>query len=304
MNQKNLVKYLYSYFSLLLILLLFIPLVLFVLNLMPEFSMLFMQNIKKILIDEYSWKVIFNCILLLFISIIIILFVFIFLCIISSITAYLAYRIAADKYSFKQPDLILVFKKSFSWEIYRILYVIKPINTVISIITVFVIVNFLLFNHILFFVSFGFPFFVFISVLFFWCLFIGIVISIFMAIFRIFTSMFGIDSAVSEPDLENFFINKRSSRLLLSNISNAKLVFAYFMFPAIIIIQITGFILSVFSGIIPDIKLLLLLLIIDITYYLGLSFLKSSLYIDSIVKKYEKITFRDKLYLRKIISDL
>jgi hypothetical protein len=306
MILKSIIKYLYSYFGLFLLLLILIPLALLFLDSMSKVFFLALQVIKIFFLEKglIDWILLINTLVNIFCTIFMTYFLVFIYFVISSIATYKSYEQAAKKHSYMLPDLIDVFNKSLSWNVYRLLYILNPLKTIGIIIVCSFITSIILFNFILALIGFNLAISAFLAIFVFLCFIVGMLISFGMAVFRIFMTLFGIECAISEPVLDNYVIKKRSQRLLLSNKTNIKLFIAYFIFIIILLTQFLGIILYPDKLNSDNITLLTICICLDVVSFLSLGFLKSSLYVDSIIQKYNRITFKDKLYLRKIVSDL
>jgi hypothetical protein len=131
----------------------------------------------------------------------------------------------------------------------------------------------------------------------------GFIFALGIAVWNTFITLFGMECVVSEPELENFIIKKRSIKLSLAQKSNIKMYILYLIFLLTLVVQFLGIIIfpDILNG--GNFIILVALSVVDIAFFIGLGYLKSSLYIESLLHKYNMITFRDKNSLKELISE-
>ncbi|MDD3014303.1 MAG: hypothetical protein PHC34_11425 [Candidatus Gastranaerophilales bacterium] len=305
MNAKNLIKFLFSYTALFILLVIFVLLTLYTLNTMSKVFFLIAEYIRISIYEENLNAEINTFEMILKVGSITIAFylLFILYSVISAVATYKAYEIAALKYSYKKPDLEEVFFKTISWNFYRLIYVLSPLLTIGTVIGSLFFLNIILFNEILSLAGFSIALVTFLTSFISISLAVGFIFVLGLTIWNIFITLFGMECVVSEPELNNNVIRKRSRKLSLAQKSNIKIYFFYTIFILALIVQFTGVIL--FPDILNEENLIILtaFIVIDIIFFIGLGYLKSSLYINSLLYKYDTIIFKDKNSLKELVSE-
>jgi len=305
MNAKDLIKFIFSYTTLFMLLVIFILLILYTLSTISKVFYLIAEYIRISVFNEtINIGINFPDIVIKLISISIAFYLlFILYSTIAAVTSYKSYEIAAQQYSYKKPAPEDVFFKAISWNFYRIIYVLSPLLSIGTIIGILFSLNIVLFNPILSIAGFSIAIVTFLTSFISISLAVGSVFAVGLTIWNVFITLFGIDCAVSEPELENHTIRKRSKKLSLAQKSNIKMYILYLIFLLTLIVQFTGVIL--FPDILNEENFMILtaLIIIDIILFIGLGYLKSSLYISSLLYKYDMITIKDKNILKELVTE-
>jgi len=306
MNIQDLTKFLFSYKSLFIILITFILLILYTLTALSKVFFILVEYIKlSVFTDIVGSSINTFGIFIELISILIAFYLlFIIYSVISAVATYNSYEIAAQKYSFEKPHLENVLFKTIKWNFYRILYVLSPILSIAVIIGILTCMNVFLFRVLLHLAGISIGLVTFLTSFISISLVISLIIAVGIVIYNVFTTLFGIECAVSEPGQENNVIRKRSQKLLLANKSNIKLYVFYFIFLSTLFLQFTGILLFPDILNMENILILVVFAAIDIIFYIGLGYFKSSLYIESILHQYDRITFKDKNSLIEIVYEL
>jgi len=305
MNTRDLIKFLFSYIALFILLFVFTLLILYTLTTMSKVFFLIAEYIRLSIFEEtLNTGINIPYMILKLISIIIAFYLlFIIYSVISAVATYKAYEVAAQKHSYKKPDLEDIFFKAISWNFYRTMYILSPVLSIGTVICLLFLLNIVLFNTILSIAGLSIEVITFLTSFISIGIALGFVFAAGLTVWNIFITLFGIECAVSEPKLENYIIKKRSIKLSLAQKTNIKMYVFYLIFILTLIVEFTGIIMF------PDMlnkenfMILTALIIINITFYIGLGYLKSSLYINSLLHKYNMITFKDKNSLKELLSE-
>jgi len=214
----------------------------------------------------------------------------------SAIFTYSSYEIAARNFAYKKQDLTNVIFKAISWNLYRIRYILRPPAVILLVALMLVIFSILLFNSILTLAGISIGIITFTSSFTALGILFCFIFSMVISVQRAFTTVFGFDCAVSEPDLPNNTIKERSERLAFILPFNFNIHLLNLLSIFVISAQFFGAIL--FPGFInqENFPLIIMIIILDIVFLLGLGYLRTSLYLDSLLHKHKKIMLKTKLY--------
>ena len=220
--------------------------------------------------------------------------IFVFFSVITTIISYNSYKSSADKYDYLKFSLEKILIKGINWNFYRTFYVLTPHIIVLTTgILIFLAVLYF-FNFYLLFTGWNLGLATFISSFIFISFLFCFIFASILSVYNLMSTLFGIECAVSEPDLPNNTIKNRSIRLSFNTFSNFifyLLNFAFIIFVIAQFIMATAFKNTVNSSNIANIIIIFML---DILFLFGLSRLKAHLYIESLLKQYKMITINSK----------
>ncbi|HSA06713.1 MAG TPA: hypothetical protein P5556_06005 [Candidatus Gastranaerophilales bacterium] len=194
----------------------------------------------------------------------------------------LFYRILAKKYGYIEFNPVFSFKKAAKWQLYKYFSIFQPIM-IFCLSFALILLSGIMFFNILVSVAGIIPSFVtlilnFINLnLMFFFAFAVLVMA-----WNFITLTFGAEIAVSEPSLYNERISLRAKRIVFSSPLNILMFLAYIMFVALLITQINSFNLA-------DLNTFMIFFGLNIINYAGIKYLKTYLYINSLLKYYEKM---------------
>jgi hypothetical protein len=178
--------------------------------------------------------------------------------------------------------------RALKWNFRRILLVLSPLLTVSAVGLGLLFIVMILFDFfiILAGISIGFVTFIFtFGILTFIFTFLAALAAFF---WNIITSAFGIDIAVGEPELSNNGVRNRSRKLAFVKPQNIGFYLFYLVFIFALIAQSITVIL--FKDLVLESgSSLLAVILLDLVAFLGLKYLKNTLYMDSLMYQYEKI---------------
>lgn len=212
-------------------------------------------------------------------------FIFVLYSVISIIFAYSSCKIEANNILPYEYNLIDLIFRGLSWNFRRMLFIITPPAIVIAIaLTLFLIIT-SFFNIFLVFAGINLGFIVFTGVFTFLSLLFAFIFSLIISFQRTITTALGMQIAVSEPDLPNDKIQKRSLKMSCARFKNTGLIGLYILFNLILIIQ---FIDIIFLKNINSLVIIIISLF-DVVLFAGLSYLKTIFYFDSMFYQFYRI---------------
>ena len=213
---------------------------------------------------------------------------------ITAIFSYNSYMASASKYPYNTFQLDKILTRGLNWNIYRTFQVIFPPFTVLTAGILLFLSLLYFFNFYLTFAGWSIGLVTFITTFVFTGLIFCFIFSLVLSFYNLITTLFGIECAVSEPDLSNNVIKKRSARLSFNNPYNFILYVLYLIF----IISVIGeFVLALDmkSGFDSDFKSnILIACFVNVIFLFSLGRLKAHLYVESLLKQYNLITLHDK----------
>ena len=220
--------------------------------------------------------------------------IFIVFSTINIIFSYNSYRSLAAKYDQKIFSLWKTLKKGFNWNLYRVFYVLfPPMSVMIAGILLFLAFIYF-FNVYLLFAGWSLGLVTFLTCFTFISLILGFIFSLGLSLYNLIITFFGIECAVSEPNLSNNTIKNRSARLSFNKSFNSILYLFYFLFIIAIVLQIILAIILKSSINIDNSRNIIIILMANLAFLFALSRIKTHLYIESLLKQYKMATIQDK----------
>ncbi|EKE04401.1 MAG: hypothetical protein ACD_20C00084G0021 [uncultured bacterium] len=276
-------------FSLLIVL---IALVLFSLITISDLIAPFFMEVKDVLLEEsiQPESGLQAIMIFKFVLVIVMFYVmFILYAVSSAIHTYNSLRAANKRVAPAEVNLENLIFRTINWNVYRLILILKP-PMVISIVSLTLFLSgILFFNWFLSLAGISLGATVFVSILVAISLLFGFIASFILSIWHFIISAFGMEIAISEPGLSNKVIRARSEKLVFVKRENIALFalglfFVFLLFAQFISVIVNGDILNS-----ENIFSVLLIILLDIAFYVGLRYMKASCYANSLLYQFNKI---------------
>ncbi|OGH96987.1 MAG: hypothetical protein A2104_02565 [Candidatus Melainabacteria bacterium GWF2_32_7] len=275
-----------------LLLIVLIALVLFTLTSMSDIVAPFFTWIRQILFEEnvqaeYNFQ---SVLILKFLSLIALLYLtFVLYTVVSAILTYNSFKSAAGSLYHQEYRLGDIAFRALSWNFSRLFLVFKS-PLVLSVISlVLFLLSTFLFNFFLVIAGISLGITVFLVTFVGITLLFGFVVSLVMSVWYMLTSAFGMEIALSEPGLSNAIIKARSRKLAFVKRQNIFLFAVGLFFIFLLITQIMSVVLFKDSINSENALVILLIVLFDAAFFIGLRYLKAHCYVDSLLYQYNKI---------------
>ncbi|MDD3149990.1 MAG: hypothetical protein PHV68_04075 [Candidatus Gastranaerophilales bacterium] len=201
------------------------------------------------------------------------------------------FKLALKNIDYKKYPISEIILKVISWNFYRLKIVFLPIIKMLVFTFSALLLIYLGFNFIITIISFSLSFTVFVAT-FSIISFLGLIFASLLKLFwRIILTEFALECAVSEPDLLNEYVLKRSKKFIFQNPYNLIFLSLNYAFIFALLFQF-GY-LAVNSQILTyeNMHYILFVLFFDFIAWLILKCFKIYLYQENLVNYYNKIVF-------------
>lgn len=215
--------------------------------------------------------------------------IFVIYAALSSVLSLLFYKISSWEHKTIEYPLEYAFAKGFRWNIYRLFLVFGPALLIITGTSILAVFSVAFFSFILSISGLSIALATFISSFVFFSLVFLFIISLFIGLWQIFFTCFGIEAAVSEPKLQNKIIKNRSTKVIYSRPFNKFLFACYFLFIFVLLIQLKLALTTDLLTNSGNSQLINSLIAFNVMYFVLLKFLKSAGYINSLLERYKKL---------------
>lgn len=276
-------------FSLLIVL---ITLVLFTLINISDLIAPFSMGVKDVLLEEniQAESGLQSIAILKFLFIIVMSFlVFALYTVVSAIHTYNSLKSNKKRVPQLEDNLENIVFRTISWNIYRSILILKPLIIAIIVSLALFLLSTLFFNFLLSIAGISLGITVFVSAFIGISLLFGYIASFVLAIWHFIISAFGMEIAISEPGLSNGVVKARSEKLIFVKRQNIALFVMGLFYTFLVFAQFISVIVNrnILSS--ENMYSILLIILFNIAFYVGLRHMKASFYVDSLLYQFNKI---------------
>lgn len=210
--------------------------------------------------------------------------------------SYYSYNNIVKNYETKEYRLRTILARTFSWSYFRTGYILGPQLIVTCGFLAFFASSFLFFNYFTEFAGYSIGVASFISMFVFLVLVFSLCASSILSTWRHIVTFYGFECSLSEPDLTNDQVAKRSEKLFFSSLWNAVLYIANIFYIVALFYQLYKYITFPSFVTLENIPTVMFLVILNLFFISALQYFKTQMYVRSLLNYYDKITFSKEKY--------
>lgn len=212
------------------------------------------------------------------------------------IFTYQAYKSAAGENEIKEFDIKEIIQKTLRWSYFKTGYILAPHFILFCFLAVLGSSAFIFFNYFSELAGYSIGIAAFVSVFLFTLLIFLFITAATLSTWRHITTFYGYECAVSEPALPNIKIIRRSEKLFFSDPFNAVLYLVNSAYIGLVIYQIFKYITFPSFISIENSSAVFAALALNFIFIGSFKFFKAKMYVNSLIRYYEKITFNSERY--------
>ncbi|MFA6989498.1 MAG: hypothetical protein WC197_05455, partial [Candidatus Gastranaerophilaceae bacterium] len=205
--------------------------------------------------------------------------------------SYYSYNNIVKNYKVKKYRLREALARTFSWSYFRTGYILGPQLLVTLGFSAFFVSSFLFFNYFTELAGYSIGAATFISVFIFLMLFFLFCACAILSAWRHSVTFYGFECSLSEPDLTNEQVTKRSEKLFFSSLWNAILYITNVFYIVALFYQVYKYITFPSFVNFENIPNIIILISINLFFISMLQYFKTKMYVRSLLNYYDKITF-------------
>jgi hypothetical protein len=217
-------------------------------------------------------------------------FIFVVYSAFSTVLSCFFYKFCGRNYRKIKHPIKYALMKGIKWSFYRAYIVISPPVAVVFVSTTLVVLSILMFNFLMKIAALSITLTVFATSFIFFSLIFLFMFSLVFSLWRMTSTIFGAEIAVSEPKLKNKIIARRSQKLIFANSYNVYLFLSYFLFVYFVSVQIKYAVTTDLLTNIANQEFVNQIIALNILCFCAFEYFKSSSYINCLIEHDKKLS--------------